>query len=213
MDSRWGGDAVLGGSDGHLLPLRAGCGAGDLPGENLGDVAEQTARLGGLALSCNVGAWWEGEDPSAVDSRERGGGARHARGGGRGVVREGHWRGTWDAPRSSSRDRSSSGALWSAERRCRASEIRPAQIHESGQTESEKSKDRHGPTGLKLDRHSRITVKLAPPGSVSVPLPRATYTSTHAAQYRGTLDLGSARWIPTCSNPSASCTSALVSAA
>lgn len=142
------------------------------------------------------------------------GGARHARGGGRGVVREGHWRGTWDAPRFSSRDRSSSGALWSAERRCRASEIRPAQIHESGQTESEKSKDRHGPTGLKLlDRHSRITVKLAPPGSVSVPLPRATYTSTHAAQYRGTLDLGSARWIPTCSNPSASCTSALVSAA
>lgn len=141
------------------------------------------------------------------------GGARHARGSGRGVVREGHWRGTWDAPRFSSRDRSSSGALWSAERRCRASEIRPAQIHESGQTESEKSKDRHGPTGLKLDRHSRITVKLAPPGSVSVPLPRATYTSTHAAQYRGTLDLGSARWIPTCSNPSASCTSALVSAA
>ena len=142
------------------------------------------------------------------------GGARHARGGGRGVVREGHWRGTWDAPRFSSRDRSSSGALWSAERRCRASEIRPAQIHESGQTESEKSKDRHGPTGLKLlDRHSRITVKLTPPGSVSVPPPRATYTSTHAAQYRGTLDLGSARWIPTCSNPSASCTSALVSAA
>lgn len=141
------------------------------------------------------------------------GGARHARGGGRGVVREGHWRGTWDAPRFSSRDRSSSGALWSAERRCRASEIRPAQIHESGQTESEKSKDRHGPTGLKLDRHSRITVKLTPPGSVSVSLPRATYTSTHAAQYRGTLDLGSARWIPTCSNPSASCTSALVSAA
>ena len=74
VDSRWGGDAVLGGSDGHLLPLRAGCGAGDLPGKNLGDVAEQTARLGGLALSCNVGAWWEGEDPSAVDSRERGGG-------------------------------------------------------------------------------------------------------------------------------------------
>ena len=63
MDSRWGGDAVLGGSDGHLLPLRAGRGAGDLPGKNLGDVAEQTARLGGLALSCDVGAWWEGEDP------------------------------------------------------------------------------------------------------------------------------------------------------
>jgi len=62
------------------------------------------------------------------------GGARHARGSGRGVVREGHWRGTWDAPRFSSRDRSSSGALWSAERRCRASEIRPAQIHEQNRT-------------------------------------------------------------------------------
>ena len=49
-DSRWGGDAVLGGSDGHLLPLRAGRGAGDLPRENLGEVAEQTARLGRLAL-------------------------------------------------------------------------------------------------------------------------------------------------------------------
>ena len=106
------------------------------------------------------------------------------------------------------------GAVERGETMSRLRDTRPAQIHESGQTESEKSKDRHGPTGLKLlDRHSRITVKLTPPGSVSVPPPRATYTSTHAAQYRGTLDLGSARWIPTCSNPSASCTSALVSAA
>ena len=82
MDSRWGGDAVLGGSDGHLLPLRAGCGAGDLP-ENLGDVAEQTARLGGLALSCNVGASWEG-DPS-LSTRGKGAGGLGTRAGASGV--------------------------------------------------------------------------------------------------------------------------------
>lgn len=88
------------------------------------------------------------------------GGARHARGSGRGVVREGHWRGTWDAPRFSSRDRSSSGALWSAERRCRASEIhaRPKFTNR----DKWNPRDFQGPARaddwLKLDRHSRITV-------------------------------------------------------
>ena len=63
-DSRWGGDAVLGGSDGHLLPLRAGRGAGDLPRENLGEVAEQTVRLGRLALSSTGTLVWEKGDRS-----------------------------------------------------------------------------------------------------------------------------------------------------
>ena len=77
-DSRWGGDAVLGGSDGHLLPLRAGRGAGDLPRENLGEVAEQTARLGRLALSLNVGVGEGGSVSRSVRGKGAGGAGTRA---------------------------------------------------------------------------------------------------------------------------------------
>ena len=103
-DSRWGGDAVLGGSDGHLLPLRAGRGAGDLPRENLGEVAEQTVRLGRLALSStgNVGVGEGGSVSRSIRGKDAGG-CGYARGVRWTVVSSGRPRGTWDAPRSSSR--------------------------------------------------------------------------------------------------------------
>ena len=99
---------------------------------------------------------------------------------------KGHWRGTWDAPRFSSRDRSSSGALWSAERRCRASEIRPAQIHESGQTESRNQGPARADWLKVRPPFSNYGQELAPPGfsfrpsSPGIPTRARTLLSTAA---------------------------------